>query len=115
MSVPPQQPPDGFPLTRFLTALAHSPELLDLYRADVARAVDGWNLSPPQIVALEGGNLEVIQTMVDEELGGAGKASVGWWIRVFGGGAEPGSKDAESGVAFSPPPGRLPDWWIRSA
>ncbi len=117
MPDPPQQSGAGFPLTRFLTALSHSPELLDLYHADLTRAMEGWGLNGDQITALQGGKLTDVQAEVDKELG-VGKAKVGWWIRVFGGSAEPASAGAEPGVAYSPPPGAqggLPDWWIRSS
>ena len=98
-----QQPPVQYPLTRFLTALSHVPELLDEFSKSPRSAADGWGLSQAQIELLERGNLQEIQSAVSEEIQGTGSAAVvGWWIRV----AE--EEEADSG-------GGVPDWWIRSS
>ncbi len=97
-----QPPPAKFPLTRFLTALSHVPELLDEFSKAPARAAKGWGLSQAQVALLRRGNLKEIQKAVSAEIKGTGsEAVVGWWIRVA-------EKEGDSG-------GDVPDWWIRSS
>ena len=101
MSTPPQPPqPNPKPLTRFLTALSHSPALLEAFHADPAAAAEPWGLTTDQIELLEDGNLQAVQDAVRTEMEEEGStAYVGYWIMV--------AEDSQDVVAR-----RLPDWWI---
>ena len=87
-------------LTRFLTALAHSPELLEAFYENPAQAAEPWGLDSNQIEALQSGNLTAIQEAVQAEMPAGASALVGYWVTVTE------SQDAPA------PTFRIPDWWI---
>ena len=91
----------SLPLTRFLTALAHSPELLRAYRKNPIGTARAWGVTDEdQIAALESGNLAQIQQAVNAEVDPLdATATVGWWIMVE-------EEEENRGIG-------LPDWWIR--
>ena len=91
----------AYPLTRLLTALAHSPELLKAFRDDPrAVASDSGVVNDAHLDALASGDLAAIQNAVNEELQGTdADATVGYWITV---------EEKTRAVAM-----KVPDWWIR--
>jgi hypothetical protein len=85
-------------LTRFLTAMAHSPDLLAAFHADPYGTGEQWGLTSEQVDLLLSGNLQAIQEAVQAELPAGASAQVGYWVTV--------SEDQQAAS------GRLPDWWI---
>jgi hypothetical protein len=91
----------SLPLTRFLTALSHSPELLRAFSDNRIGTAKAWGVTDQdQLDALQSGKLDQIQAAVNAEVNPLNAtATVGWWIMV--------EEDAEDRG------GGLPDWWIR--
>ena len=85
------------PLTLFVLALSHSPDLLKQFHADPDAAVEGANLTKEQIGVLKSGNLQQIQEAIRAELPKEAEVYAGIWLGVGSGGSNFGG---------------LPDWWL---